>query len=492
MKRLSYKTDPHLSLKLGGALTAAMVTAAVSAGMPEGKSLTALTNWEKTLKTIGSGAALAASVGVAAACFKDESRSVVTACAREISDQMTVTLADSTAAYFRNYPLAWKMGLDVPDRWHEVYALTGGYDEKLPLLMASDRPVVEIAVSAISAGAEPIPEPRLEPKQTVAQETVARLTRPEYQDLADMEFLERIEQSDYSWVDELVTYPTVLVFGAPGSGKTSFARHLIHKRLELGHTVVALDPHNRVGKWSNCKVVGGGRNHRAIAQFISQVETEIINPRYQAYEQGQEDFPPLTVVTEELTNWAINVEGSEKLIEFIPDYRKINVNLLMVAHSNTLGSLGGKAGFKKVLDSSMMQLELLAKPSKDPGKRVEPAMLGWLWGPQLPKSQVEIPILRTEIAETSSQQKFQDLEKEAETVSETPESSSPEASISPESETEITPREAEMFRVLSELGHTQTEIIKAIWNAKPGGTKDYKRALARYGILKLEQEQSLG
>ena len=185
----------------------------------------------------------------------------MTDCAREISDQMTVTLAQSTAAYFRNYPLAWKMGLDVPDRWHEAYALTGGYSEKLPMLMASDRPVAEIAASAIAAK----PEPVLESRQTIAQEAVAQLTRPEYQDLADMkflncieeiEFLNRIEESDYSWIDELVTYPTVLIFGAPGSGKTSFARHLISKRLELGHAVIALDPHNKVGKWGNCKVIG--------------------------------------------------------------------------------------------------------------------------------------------------------------------------------------------------------------------------------------------
>ncbi len=101
---------------------------------------------------------------------------------------MTVTLAQSTAAYFRNYPLAWKMGLDVPNRWHEVYALTGGYSEKLPALMASDRPVVEIAASAIDTK----PSPVLVPRRTIAQEAVAQITRPEYQDLTDMEFLNHI------------------------------------------------------------------------------------------------------------------------------------------------------------------------------------------------------------------------------------------------------------------------------------------------------------
>ena len=252
MKRLSYRTDPYLSLKLGGTLTTAMITAVVSAGMPEGKSLAQLTDWEKTLKTIGAGSALVASVGVAAACILDESQALVTECSREISDQMTVTLAQSTAAYFRNYPLAWKMGLDVPDRWHEAYALTGGYSEKLPALMASDRPVVEIAADAIKRE----PEPALQPERTVAQIVAEQLTCPEYRALTDLEFLERLDQPDYNWVDELITYPTVLIFGAPGSGKTSFARHLISKRLELGHAVIALDPHNKVGKWGNCKVIG--------------------------------------------------------------------------------------------------------------------------------------------------------------------------------------------------------------------------------------------
>jgi len=228
-------------------------------------------------------------------------------------------------------------------------------------------------------------------------------------------------------------------------------------------------------------------NHRAIAQFIQSVENEIINPRYQAYEQGQEDFPPITIVTEELTNWAINVQGAEKLIEFIPDYRKINVNLLMVAHSNTLGALGGKTGFRKVLDSSMMQLELLAKSSKDPDKRVEPAMLGWLRGPQLPKSQVEIPFFSTEIAETIVPQGLCDFAFKPEIVSETPESGSQEADSFPESEIEITEREAEMFQFLSKLKHTQTEIVKAIWDVKPGASKGYQEALAKSKILEARE-----
>jgi len=84
----------------------------------------------------------------------------------------------------------------------------------------------------------------------------------------------------------------------------------------------------------------------------------------------------------------------------------------MVAHSNTLGALGGKKVFRSVLDDSLMQLKLSAKPSKDPNKRVEPAMSGWLWGPELPKSQVEIPeipLLSAEIPETFTPQGLQDL-----------------------------------------------------------------------------------
>ena len=494
-KKLSFKTDPYLPLKLGGILGTALVATMTSAGMPEHKSLTELSELEKTLKTIGAGAGLLGAIGVARACVKDKDQALVTDCAKEISDQMTVSLADAVSAYYQTYKKAWRMGLEVPDRWLELYGLVGQYHESLPALMASDLPVVELVAEAINRTPERLPalseseQSALPLQKSEAKIVAEKLTDPEYLALANMEFLDRIEESNYSWIDELVTYPTVLVFGAPGSGKTSFALHLIHQRLKLGHTVIALDPHNKIGKWGNCKVIGGGRNHRAIAQFISQVESEIINPRYQDYEQGQEDFPPITIVTEELTNWAINVEGSEKLIEFIPDYRKINVNLLMVAHSNTLGALGGKAGFKKVLESSMMQLELLAKPSKDPKKRVEPAMLGWLWGPQLPKSQVEIPDLSAEMAEMLVQQGLLGLELEPEIASESPESSSQEAGGPSKSETEITEREAEMFRVLSEFGHTQTEIIKAIWQAKPGGSKDYKRALEKYVILKkLEQE----
>ena len=51
------------------------------------------------------------------------------------------------------------------------------------------------------------------------------------------------------WFDELLEYPLVLFFGAPGSGKTTTAAALVRKRVERGHRVVVCDPHRKFGAW---------------------------------------------------------------------------------------------------------------------------------------------------------------------------------------------------------------------------------------------------
>lgn len=49
---------------------------------------------------------------------------------------------------------------------------------------------------------------------------------------------------------------------------------------------------------------------------------------------------------------------------------------------------------------------------------------------------------------------------------------------------EFTEQELAEFRKRFDLGYSQTQIIKAIWGAKPGGTRDYKKALMKYRQLR--------
>ncbi|MEG4031531.1 hypothetical protein QUA54_05050 [Microcoleus sp. MOSTC5] len=45
----------------------------------------------------------------------------------------------------------------------------------------------------------------------------------------------------------LTNYPSVLIYGAPGSGKTTFAEQEVKRRLECGYQVIVCDPHAAFG-----------------------------------------------------------------------------------------------------------------------------------------------------------------------------------------------------------------------------------------------------
>jgi dephospho-CoA kinase len=64
----------------------------------------------------------------------------------------------------------------------------------------------------------------------------------------------------------LTNYPSVLIYGAPGSGKTTFAEQEVKRLLECGYQVIVCDPHAAFGAWQGCEVVGGGMNYDAIVR----------------------------------------------------------------------------------------------------------------------------------------------------------------------------------------------------------------------------------
>src|SRR4028118_839992 len=65
------------------------------------------------------------------------------------------------------------------------------------------------------------------------------------------------DQTDSPKMPILTNYPSVLIYGAPGSGKTTFAEQEVKRRLAAGHRVIVCDPHAAYGAWQGCSVVGG-------------------------------------------------------------------------------------------------------------------------------------------------------------------------------------------------------------------------------------------
>jgi len=162
------------------------------------------------------------------------------------------------------------------------------------------------------------------------------------------------------WLKNAVEYPSVLVFGAPGSGKTHFASALVDLKIKTGHEVVVLDPHDQPGKWPFCEVVGGGLDYSAIDKAILELKKEI-KDRYEQYAQGVKTFPSKTYVCEELTLWASHCQYAGRLIEVIPDGRKIGIGLFMIAHNNTMSAVGGSNGMSAMFKSSVYQIKLLVQ-----------------------------------------------------------------------------------------------------------------------------------
>jgi hypothetical protein len=51
------------------------------------------------------------------------------------------------------------------------------------------------------------------------------------------------------WTPDLMNYPSILVYGPQGAGKTSTAAWLIRERIKQHHQIKVLDPHRSFGQW---------------------------------------------------------------------------------------------------------------------------------------------------------------------------------------------------------------------------------------------------
>lgn len=92
-----------------------------------------------------------------------------------------------------------------------------------------------------------------------------------------------------------LTQGHVLIAGETGSGKSTALLAVLRRR----PNVVVLDPHDDQATWENARVIGGGRNFTAIETYLEQMK-QLLSQRYQQRSQGQRQFDPLTVATDEM------------------------------------------------------------------------------------------------------------------------------------------------------------------------------------------------
>lgn len=251
----------------------------------------------------------------------------------------------------------------------------------------------EVSVSEIHESANPNINPSVSSRMSINPSANTNYVQQKHEPVYHL-FDDDVTVDD-SWIDSLISPSILLLFGSDGSGKTSFALELIRRRQANNHTCLALDPHARPNKWPGCKVVGSGLEHGKIEAQISRLEA-IVKDRYRQISTGECnecEFPPITIVCEELTNWSSKVSNSSSLIVNAGEYRKVNVHLLLVAHGDKLGQIGSPKGFANVATNVLTKLQLFSKPGAT-GQPV-PAMKGVLTRPLSEPISVKIPVLKT-------------------------------------------------------------------------------------------------
>src|SRR4028119_2329104 len=179
------------------------------------------------------------------------------------------------------------------------------------------------------------------------------------------------EQPNSPKMPVLTNYPSVLIYGAPGSGKTTFAEQEVKRRLAAGHRVIVCDPHAAYGAWQGCSVVGGGMNYAAIDAKLEWFAAEV-RRRYKIIEsEPNPTFQPLTLCCDEFTNWAGRCSAASEFFQSaLSDIRKAKMFGLIVSHTRTMAGLANAAGMAKLRDEALLEVELLGQQCPKTGDAV--------------------------------------------------------------------------------------------------------------------------
>ena len=161
------------------------------------------------------------------------------------------------------------------------------------------------------------------------------------------------------WWGEALDARLLLICGPQGSGKTSIALRLLADRASQGHQVQVLDPHAAKGQWPY-KTIGAGKDYEAIDAAIKDW-IDGVEGHYRAIAQDASHPAPTpqTLLAEELTQWADEVDSAPKMVRVAcSDIRKAKRFLVAVSHGRTLATIGGAKGYRSTIDNAAMVIEL--------------------------------------------------------------------------------------------------------------------------------------
>ena len=172
-------------------------------------------------------------------------------------------------------------------------------------------------------------------------------------------------------VPDLTNYPSVLIYGVPGSGKTTLAEEEVKCRKSEGHEVIVLDPHQAYGSWKGCEVIGGGMNYEAIDTKLGWFANEVVKRYKRIQTEADPQFQPITLVCDEFTNWAGRCQNSTEFFRTaLTDIRKAKMLVLIVSHTRTLTGLADAKGMASLRDEALLEIETLGQKDKVTGLAV--------------------------------------------------------------------------------------------------------------------------
>ncbi|MEG4280999.1 hypothetical protein QUA62_26590 [Microcoleus sp. MON1_C1] len=328
------------------------------------------------------------------------------------------------------------------------------------------------------------------------------------------------EQTDGPKIPKLIWYPAVLVYGAPGCGKTYFGEQEVGKRLAAGHRVIVLDPHAAYGAWQGCEVIGGGMDYAGIDKKLAWFADEVAK-RYKIVQTTPSPkFQPLTFVCDEFTRWGTKCPNSTDFFEqLVTDIRKVEMFGLIISHTRTLAGLANAKRFASLRDEALLEVEILGNKDEETGRATprfeakiklpgqplsDRTLVKLTKHPTLNKSELTSQINAAESTTDYLNRVFKlefDLgkpETEPETVSDEfqnvkqprdNESSDSDAVYFTALKLDRARAIELILKLKNEMKHTQTEIIWMLWNARPGKTKAYETAVSEYKELLAEGEE---
>jgi hypothetical protein len=302
-------------------------------------------------------------------------------------------------------------------------------------------------------------------------------------------------------------YPSVLIYGVPGAGKSTFTEQEVAKRLKEGHRVIVLDPHAACGQWQGCEVIGAGMDYEAIDAKLVWFQKQV-KDRYKVISsQSNPKFQPLTIVGEEFTNWSKRCDNSGEHFQTVnSDIRKAECYSIIVSHTRNFAGLGDAKGMGALRDESMLEVEILGEYNAET-ERATPrfeAMVKLPGQSLSDRTLVKLAKYPTATAPestpkpttTESASDYLDRVYKLEFDLSKPEPSEPDAEPlnrpqdedNSDSEPKFTSLDLSrkqaielIQRLRTELN--QTQVIERLWDCKKGGSEAWKKAYAQFKEL---------